>query len=195
MTINITQLTAGSKSKGIEAYTLESPELLAGLKAALSAQDDTDKKWEKAANLFWLAGVRAAHITEGNPEMIETTRKKVRGMVVSTFTPTIQKILASPKIALSSDERTAYTIWFKKIKARVDILANHLRTLDDAENGKTKVVSMGESMAKKCQEMIDQIARAPEKKINFSVGDTVLALKNTKALFMKNPTLKTSDTK
>jgi hypothetical protein len=184
-----------SKSKGIEAYTLESPELLAGLKAALSAQDDTDKKWEKAANLFWMAGVRAAHITEGNPEMVEATRKKVRAMVVSTFTPTIQSILASPKIALTSDERTAYTIWFKKIKNRVDILANHLRTLDDAKNGNTKPLTMGETLANQIQEMIDKIARAPEKKINFSVGETVTALKNVKALFMKNPVLKMSDIK
>jgi hypothetical protein len=185
----VTQLTAiavASKSKGIEAYTLESPELLAGLKAALSSQDDTDKKWEKAANLFWMAGVRAAHITEGNPEMIEATRKRVREMVVSTFTPTIQSILASPKIALTSDERTMHAMWFKKIKARVDILANHLRTLDDAKNGKTKVVTMAESMANKVQEMIDQINKAPEKKLNFDASEAVLALKKAKAVFQKN---------
>lgn len=184
----VTQLTAtavASKSKGIEAYTLESPELLAGLKAALSTQDDADNKWEKAANLFWMAGVRAAHITEGNPEMVEATRKRVREMVVSTFTARVQSILASPKIALTSDERDTYATWFKKIKARVDILAGHLRTLDDAKNGKTKVVTMADSMAKKVQEMIDQINKAPEKKLNFDASEAVLALKKAKAIFQK----------
>jgi hypothetical protein len=185
----VTQLTAiavASKSKGIEAYTLESPELLAGLKAALSTQDDADNKWEKAANLFWMAGVRAAHITEGNAEMVEATRKKVRAMVVSTFTARVQSILASPKIALTSDERDTYATWFKKIKNRVDILAGHLRTLDDAKNGKTKVVTMAESMANKVQEMIDQINKAPEKKLNFDASEAVLALKKAKAIFQKN---------
>jgi hypothetical protein len=188
--INITQLTIGAKSKGSEVYTLESPEVSKAIGEAVAMQSEVDNKWQYGAAMLYAANVRADSLT--NDEKIKA---KVTKMIVSALSPLIQKALALPKVGRTADEGTMATLGKNKIGKYLGILASHLQTMEDKKDGNVKTLTMGESMAKQVQELIDKVNRASEKKLNFNAVESVDLLKKAKAVFLKNPTLKTSDIK
>ena len=182
MTINITQLTA-TKSKASEIYTLESPEVSKAVAAAVVAQGAANDKWAFSASMLFAADVRADDLAKTNTGK---TKAAVATMILAALSPMEQKAYKMPKVGRTSDEVTMASVANSKITKYLGVIAGYLRKMQDDKDGNTKTLTMGESLAKQVQELIDKIARAPEKKINFDAGEASLALKKVKAILLKN---------
>lgn len=181
MTINITQLTA-TKSKASEIYTLESPEVSKAVVDAVVAQGAANDKWVYSASLLFAADVRADDLAKTAANKIKVA---VSAMILAALPPVERKAFNLPKVGRTADDVSHASSATRKITKYLGTIADYLRKMQDDKDGKTKPVSFGESLANQVQELIDKIARAPEKKINFDASEAVLALKKAKAIFQK----------
>lgn len=187
--INITQLTVGSKSNGAEVLSLDSPEVSKALSAACQGEAKVRHLWLKAANTVHQAGVTYMMLTKEG--LHQPTWDKLQRIVINSQSANEIVLFNSKTIELNSTQRAERDNVEDHVRLCMRRIGEHLKRLEHiAKNGLSTANSMGEGMAKKCQEMIDSIRKAKEGKLDFNAPEAIRILQSAKAEFMKaRPTL------
>ena len=187
--INITQLTAGSKSNGAEVLSLDSPEVSKALGAACQGEARAHAAWFKAANTVHMAGV--TYMMLAKDTLHKPTWDKLERIVIGSMPANDIVLFNAKTIELNQTQRAERRMVQGHVSICMSRIAQHLKKLEEvAKNGVSEARSMGESMAKKCQEMIDSIRKAKEGKLDFNAPEAIRILQSAKAEFMKaRPTL------
>ena len=185
--INITQLT--TKSTGAEVLSLDSPEVSKALGAACQGEAKVHSLWFKAANTVHQAGVTYMQLAKDT--LHKPTWDKLERIVINSMPANDIVLFNAKTIELNQTQRAERKMVENHVRLCMRRIGEHLKKLEDiAKNGISEARSMGESMAKKCQEMIDQIRKAKESKLDFDAAAAIKCMQIAKAEFMKaRPTL------
>lgn len=167
-----------------EKLTLVSPAVVSAVVAACGAEDQANAKWVSAASKLYTVGVRFAQLddTKG-AEYIA-----IRSMVIQAQKPNIVTLLqSSSTIGFTDQERADRRYYTNRVdNVHMKRVREHLKRFEEsADRGSPEKKTMGESMADKCQEMIDRIKKADEEKLDFDAVDATTLLKELKACFLK----------
>jgi hypothetical protein len=167
-----------------EKLTLVSPAVVSAVVAACGAEDQANAKWVSAASKLYTVGVRFAQLddTKG-AEYIA-----IRSMVIQAQKPNIVTLLqSSSTIGFTDQERADRRYYTNRVdNVHMKRVREHLKRFEEsADRGTPAKKTMGESLADKCQEMIDKIKKADEEKIDFDAIDATALLKELKACFLK----------
>jgi hypothetical protein len=190
--INITQLTA-TKSNGAEVLSIDSPEVIKALSAACQGEAKVHQLWLKAANTVHRAGVTYMMLTKEG--LVKPVWDKLESIVINSQSANEIVLFNSKTIELNSTQRAERKNVIDHVRICMGRIAQHLKKLEDiAKNGVSTAKSLGESMAKQVQELIDKMQRAKADKIDFPFMPALQLLKSAKAEFMKPlPSLTTKD--
>lgn len=191
--INITQLTVGSKSNGAEVLSIDSPEVIKALGAACQGEAKAHQLWFKAANTVHMAGVTYMQLAKDT--LHKPTWDKLQNIVINSQSANDIVLFNAKTIELNQTQRAERKMVEDHVRICMSRIAQHLKKLEDiAKNGVSTTKSMGESMAKQVQELIDKMQRAKADKIDFPFMPALQFLKAAKAEFMKPlPTLTAKD--
>lgn len=191
--INITQLTVGSKSNGAEVLSIDSPEVSKALGAACQGEAKVHALWFKAANTVHMAGVTYMQLAKDT--LHKPTWDKLERIVIGSMPANDIVLFNAKTIELNQTQRAERRMVQGHVSICMSRIAQHLKKLEDvAKNGVSEARSLGTTMAKKVQEMIDQIQRAKSEKIDFNGPEAIRILKSAKAEFQKpRPTLTAKD--
>jgi hypothetical protein len=167
-----------------EKLTLVSPAVVSAVVAACGAEDQANAKWVSAASKLYQCGVRFADLddTKGSQYIA------IRAMVVQAQKPNIVTLLqSSSTIGFTDQERADRRYYTNRVdNVHMKRVREHLKRFEETANkGSPAKSTMGESLAKQCQEMIDKIKKADEEKIDFDAVDATALLKELKACFLK----------
>jgi hypothetical protein len=181
--INITQLTAKS-TNGSEVLSIDSPEVIKALGAACQGEAKVHALWFKAANTVHMAGVTYMQLAKDT--LHKPTWDKLERIVINSMPANDIVLFNAKTIELNQTQRAERRMVQGHVSICMGRIAQHLKKLEEvAKNGVSEVRSMGESMAKKCQEMIDSIRKAKEGKSDFNAPEAIRILQSAKAEFMK----------
>jgi hypothetical protein len=191
--INITQLVKESNTPTV--LSIDSPEVIKALGAACQGEAKMRHLWLKAANTVHLAGVTYMMLTKEG--LVKPVWDKLQSIVINSQSANEIVLFNSKTIELNSTQRAERKIVEDHVRLCMRRIGEHLKKFEHAaKNGLTDVKSMGESMAKQVQELIDKMQRAKSEKIDFPFNPALQALKTAKAEFMKPlPTLTAKDIK
>ena len=167
-----------------EKLTLVSPAVVSAVAAACAAEDGANAKWVSAASKLYTVGVRFAQLDDTKG----TEYIAIRSMVVQAQKPNIVTLLqSSSTIGFTDQERADRRYYTNRVdNVHMKRVREHLKRFEEsADRGTPAKKSMGESLAAKCQEMIDKIKKADEEKIDFDAIDATTLLKELKACFLK----------
>jgi hypothetical protein len=162
--------------------TLSSPELVKAVGVACASEDVANDKWISAASKLYMAEVRHTDLADPKSEKYIA----IRAIVVHAQKPNIITLLtASSTIGFTDQERSDRKYFMNRVdNVHMKRIAQHLKKFEDAERGAMDKKTMGEVLAKKCQEMIDSIRKAKEDKIDFEASEAIVALKKAKEIFL-----------
>ena len=165
--------------------TLNSPEVVKAIIAAVGSEDAANAKWVSAASSLYGSGVRFVHIANGEG-FIEATYNRIRDIVIQAQKPNVATLLtASSTIGFTDQERADRRYYKNRVdNVHMKRVAEHLKKFEETERGAQERRTMGESMAKKCQDMIDAIRKAKEERIDFDASEAIVALKACKEIFL-----------
>lgn len=167
-----------------EKLTLVSPAVVSAVVAACGAEDSANAKWVSAASKLYMAEVRHSDLVDPKGDKYIA----IRGMVVQAQKANIVTLLQSSSVLGFTDQERADRRYYMNRVDNVHMkrIKEHLKRFEEAaKNGKKAVVSMGESLGKQCQEMLDRIKKADEEKLDFNVIEANELLKELKACFLK----------
>ena len=162
--------------------SLASPELVKAVGAVCGAEDAANDKWVSAAGKLYMADVRHGDLADPRGEKYIA----IRSIVVQAQKPNIITLLtASSTVGFTDQERSDRKYFMNRVdNVHMKRIAQHLKKFEDTERGAAERKTMGEVLAKKCQDMIDSIRKAKEDKIDFDVDDAIKALKACKEIFL-----------
>ena len=162
--------------------TLSSPELVKAVGVACGAEDAANDKWVSAASKLYMADVRHGDLADPKGEKYIA----IRAMVVQAQKPNIVTLLvAGSTIGFTDQERSDRKYYANRVdNVHMKRVREHLKRFEEAERGAAERKTMGEAMAKKCQDMIDSIRKAKEDKIDFEASEAIVALKKAKEIFL-----------
>lgn len=181
------KLTAVAVASGsTKQMTLASPEVVKALTAAVAAEGEAQKKWHSAAGQVYMAGVRYPQLVESKDTFDKDVYASIEQIVIHAQPASrVALLVAKSKIGMTADQLDD----LKKAKASVLIcmgrITEHLRRFEDADRGAAERKTFGEGLAKKCQDMIDQIRKRKEDDIDFDATESVVRLRELKACFLK----------
>lgn len=167
-----------------EKLTLVSPAVVQAVAAACLAEDGANAKWVVAAGKLYTAGVRYPQLDDTKG----TEYTAIRSMVVQAQKPNIVTLLTTAStIGFTDQERADRRYYINRVdNVHMKRVREHLKRFEEsADRGVPAKKTMGESMADKCQDMIDRIKKADEEKIDFDAVDATALLKELKACFLK----------
>jgi hypothetical protein len=187
MTINITQLVKESNTPAV--LSIDSPEVIKTLGAACQGEAKVYALWFKAANTVHMAGVTYMQLAKDT--LHKPTWDKLERIVINSMPANDIVLFNAKTIELNQTQRAERRMVQGHVSICMGRIAQHLKKLEEiAKNGVSETRSMGESMAKKCQEMIDSIRKAKEGKLDFDAAAAIKCMQLAKAEFMKaRPTL------
>ena len=162
--------------------TLSSPELVKAVGVACGAEDAANDKWVSAASKLYMADVRHGDLADPKGEKYIA----IRAMVVQAQKPNIVTLLvAGSTIGFTDQERSDRKYYANRVdNVHMKRVREHLKRFEEAERGAAERKTMGEAMAKKCQDMIDSIRKAKEDKIDFEASEAIVALKKANDIFL-----------
>jgi len=162
--------------------TLASPEVIKAVGVACGAEDAANDKWVSAAGKLYMADVRHGDLADPKGEKYIA----IRGMVVQAQKPNVVTLLmASSTVGFTDQERADRRYYANRVdNVHMKRVREHLKRFEESERGAAERKTMGESMAKKCQDMIDSIRKAKEDKIDFDASEAIQALKAAKEIFL-----------
>ncbi len=189
--INITQLVKETNTPTV--LSIDSPEVVKALGAACQGEAKVHALWFKAANTVHMAGVTYMQLAKDT--LHKPTWDKLERIVIGSMPANDIALFNAKTIELNQTQRAERRMVQGHVSICMSRIAQHLKKLEDiAKNGVSETRSLGASMAKKVQEMIDQIQRAKSEKIDFNGPEAIRILKSAKAEFMKpRPTLTAKD--
>jgi hypothetical protein len=167
-----------------EKLTLVSPAVVSAVVAACGAEDQANAKWVSAASKLYQCGVRFADLDDVKGSQYIA----IRAMVVQAQKPNIVTLLASSStIGFTDQERADKRYYANRVdNVHMKRVREHLKRFEEsAARGAADKKTMGESMGKQCQEMIDKIKGAKEDKIDFDAVIATKILRELKACFLK----------
>lgn len=167
-----TRSVKGQESLGVQAITWATA--ATRIKAAVIAQDGATKKWVSAGDTLWMLGVRPSHFAEVREgEKITRTAEyhKVRGLVVASYSPKLQSLLAvkgtMALASLSETDRFALRATKDKVDRHIGTILKHLekheRELAEPGEARAKVTPEA-SLAKAIREIVDRIKKMDAEK-------------------------------
>ena len=191
--INITQLV--KETNTAKVLSIDSPEVVKALGAACQGEAKVHALWFKAANTVHSAGVTYMMLTKDG--LVQSVWDKLERIVINSMSANDIVLVNSKTIELNSTQRAERKNATDHIRLCMRRIGEHLKKLEDiAKNGISASKSMGESMAKQVQELIDKMQRAKSEKIDFPFNPALAALRAAKAEFMKPlPSLTAKDIK
>jgi hypothetical protein len=162
--------------------TLASPEVIKAVGVAVGQEDAANDKWVSAASKLYMADVRHTDLADPKGEKYVA----IRAMVVQAQKPNIVTLLvASSTIGFTDQERADRRYYANRVdNVHMKRVREHLKRFEEAERGTADRKTMGESMAKKCQDMIDSIKKAKEDKIDFDAVSAIKTLQDAKKIFL-----------
>lgn len=162
--------------------TLASPEVIKAVGVAVGQEDAANDKWVSAASKLYMAEVRHGDLVDPKGEKYLA----IRGMVVQAQKPNVMTLLmASSTVGFTDQERADRRYYANRVdNVHMKRVREHLKRFEEAERGAAERKTMGESMAKKCQDMIDSIRKAKEEKADFDIPSAVKALQDAKKIFL-----------
>jgi hypothetical protein len=177
---------AAKAAKAVKELTLNSPEVVKALTVAVGSEDAANTKWVTAASNLYMAGVRFGHIVDGGTDYVEATYNRIRDIVVQAQKASIATLLmASSTIGFTDQERADRRYYKNRVdNVHMKRVAEHLKKFEETERGAQVKRTMGESMARKCQDMIDAIRKAKEDKVDFDASEAIVALRACKEIFL-----------
>ena len=166
----------------VAKLTLASPEVIKAVGVAVGREDVANDTWVSAASKLYMADVRHTDLADVKGEKYLA----IRSMVVQAQKPNIITLLmASSTVGFTDQERADRRYYANRVdNVHMKRVREHLKRFEEAERGAADRKTMGESMAKKCQDMIDSIRKAKEDKIDFDAGKAINALKAAKEIFL-----------
>lgn len=172
--------------KATKELTLNSPEVVKALIVAVGQEDAANAKWVTAASNLYMAGVRFGHIVDGGADYVKATYERIREIVIQAQKPNVATLLtASSTIGFTDQERADRRYYKNRVdNVHMKRVAEHLKKFEENERGAQEKKTMGERMAKKCQDMIDAIRKAKEDKVDFDANDAIKALRAAKEVFL-----------
>lgn len=189
--INITQLVKETNTPTV--LSIDSPEVSKALGAACQGEAKVHALWFKAANTVHMAGVTYMQLAKDT--LHKPTWDKLERIVIGSMPANDIVLFNAKTIELNQTQRAERRMVQGHVSICMSRIAQHLKKLEDvAKNGVSEARSLGTTMAKKVQEMIDQIQRAKSEKIDFNGPEAIRILKSAKAEFQKaRPTLTAKD--
>jgi len=162
--------------------TLASPEVIKAVGLAVGQEDVANDKWVSAASKLYMAEVRHGDLADPKGEKYVA----IRAMVVQAQKPNVITLLmAASTVGFTDQERGDRRYYANRVdNVHMKRVREHLKRFEEAERGAADRKTMGESMAKKCQDMIDSIRKAKEDKIDFEAAKAIKALQDAKAIFL-----------
>jgi hypothetical protein len=193
MTINITQLVKESNTPKV--LSIDSPEVIKALGAACQGEAKVHALWFKAANTVHLAGV--THVMLAKDTLVKATWDKLERIVINSMPANDIVLFNAKTIELNQTQRAERRMIQNHVTICMSRIAQHLKKLEDvARDGVTVSKSIGQTMAKKIQDIIDQMQRTKSEKIDFPLANTLALLKSAKAECLKPlPSLTAKDIK
>lgn len=172
--------------KATKELTLNSPEVVKALTVAVGQEDAANAKWVTAAQCMYIAGVRHGHIVKEGADYVKATYERIRDIVIQAQKPNVATLLtASSTIGFTDQERSDRKYYTNRVNnVHMKRVAEHLKKFEESERGAQEKKTMGESMAKKCQDMIDAIRKAKEDKVDFDASEAIVALRACKEIFL-----------
>lgn len=144
------------------------------MKTATRDDDKSVASWVTLTDRLWVLGVRPADFevkdedAKGLARMGDTYRK-IRDLVIGSYTDKAQALLKAPTLALSPDQRTGKEIETGRLTRHLSTILKYLKKLDSKDRGATAQSTLAESLIKELKEMKDRIKRAKESRITFNV--------------------------
>lgn len=162
--------------------TLASPEVIKAVGVAVGQEDAANDKWVSAASKLYMAEVRHGDLADPKGEKYLA----IRGMVIQAQKPNVMTLLmASSTVGFTDQERADRRYYANRVdNVHMKRVREHLKRFEEAERGAAERKTMGESMAKKCQDMIDSIKKAKEDKIDFDAVSAIKTLQDAKKIFL-----------
>lgn len=162
--------------------TLASPEVIKAVGVAVGQEDAANDKWVSAASKLYMAEVRHGDLADPKGEKYVA----IRGMVIQAQKPNVMTLLmASSTVGFTDQERADRRYYANRVdNVHMKRVREHLKRFEEAERGAAERKTMGESMAKKCQDMIDSIKKAKEDKIDFDAVSAIKTLQDAKKIFL-----------
>lgn len=167
-----TRSVKGQESVGVQAITWDTA--ATRIKAAVIAQDGATQKWVSAGDTLWILGVRPSHFAEVREgEKITRTAEyhKVRGLVVASYSPKLQALLAvkgtMALASLSETDRFALRATKEKVDRHIGTILKHLQKHERelAEPGETRAkVTPEASLVKAIRGIVDRIKKMDAEK-------------------------------
>lgn len=148
------------------------------MKTATKDDDRSVASWVTLTDRLWVLGVRPADFevkdedAKGLARMGDTYRK-IRDLVIGSYTDKAQALLKAPTLALSPDQRTGKEIETGRLTRHLSTILKYLKKLDSKDRGATAQSTLAESLIKELREMKDRIKRAKESRITFKVTDVL----------------------
>jgi len=135
---------------------------------------------------LFLAGVKHGHIVDGGADYVKATYERIREIVIQAQKANIATLLmAGSTIGFTDQERSDRRYYMNRVNnVHMKRVAEHLKKFEETERGAQAKRTMGESMAKKCQDMIDSIRKAKDDRVDFDASEAIVALKACKEIFL-----------
>ena len=163
--------------------TLASPEVIKAATAACIGEDAARERWVKLAGYLTMAGVTSDSLKDEKGE----TYKSVYNLVVSVQKPNIVTLLtATSLIGFTDQQRSDRKYAISNMGTYMKRIREHVKKFEMENSGTpSDRKSFGQVLAAECQDMIDRIRRAKEDKIDFDAPETIVALRELRAMFLK----------
>lgn len=169
-----------------EKLTLASPAVVKALTAACVAEGEASKKWQMAAAGVYSAGIRYPQLAQKNDLFDKSVFSTIEQIVILAQSPArVALLTAKSKIGFTVEQLKDRNHALAAVAVCMGRITEYLRRFEDAERGTITRKTFGESLASKCQDMIDQIRKRKEEDIDFDAIDAMAALKDLKSLFLK----------
>ena len=171
--------------------TMASPEVVQAITEAVHADKVARDCWHSAAAKLYMVGIRHGDLPESGSNVfsdkikLSVNMKALVKIVINAQPAFASKLLVGSAVGFTAEQMDTRRIYRGIVNKNIGTIREHLNKFEEAERGTKKTLSMGESMAKQCQDMIDKIKSAKDDKIDFDAVIATKILRELKACFLK----------
>ena len=171
--------------------TMASPAVIQAITEAVHADKVARDCWHSAAAKLYMVGIRHNDLPESGSNVfsdkikLSANIKALVNIVIAAQPAFASKLLVGSAVGFTADEMQTRKNYRAIVNKNIGTIREHLNKFEEAERGTKQTLSMGESMAKQCQEMIDKIKAAKEDRIDFDAVVSTKILRELKACFLK----------
>ena len=171
--------------------TMASPVVIQAITDAVHADRVSRDCWHAAAAKLYMVGIRHSDLPESGSNVfsdkikLSTNMQALVKIVIAAQPAFAVKLLTGSAVGFNAEEMNTRKNYRSTVNKNIASIREHLSNFEVIERGTKKTLSMGESMANQCQDMIDKIKGAKEDKIDFDAVIATKILRELKACFLK----------